>query len=90
MDLATGRPLSADDDVRFLSFWWLRPSFVVIPKGFIPSEDIGQIFGLTEAGQGISFESMKGHQLALADVIRQDPNVDSFSSSVGAGGPNAT
>src|SRR5512136_74887 len=33
--------------------------FVAVPKGFLPSEDTGQIFGFTEAAQGISFESMK-------------------------------
>ena len=63
--------------------------FVVIPKGFLPSEDTGQIFGLTEAAQGISFESMGRHQQALAAVVAQDPNVDSFSSSIGASGSTA-
>jgi HAE1 family hydrophobic/amphiphilic exporter-1 len=48
------------------------------------------MFGFTEAGQDISFEEMKRHQQAVADVIREDPNVDSFSSSIGASGPNAT
>jgi HAE1 family hydrophobic/amphiphilic exporter-1 len=62
---------------------WL---FVIIPKGFLPSEDTGQIFGFTEARQGISFEAMGRHQLALAAVIRDDPNVQSYSSSIGASG----
>jgi HAE1 family hydrophobic/amphiphilic exporter-1 len=65
---------------------WL---FVVIPKGFLPSEDTGQLFAFTEAAQGISFESMARHQQALAAIVAQDPNVDSFSSSIGASGPNA-
>jgi HAE1 family hydrophobic/amphiphilic exporter-1 len=64
---------------------WL---FVVIPKGFLPSEDTGQAFGFTEAAQGISFESMARHQQALAAIVLQDPNVEAFSSSVGASGPN--
>jgi HAE1 family hydrophobic/amphiphilic exporter-1 len=58
--------------------------------GFLPSEDIGQIFGLTEAAEGISFESMKQHQIVVAEAIRQDPNVDSVSSTAGSGGPQAT
>jgi hydrophobic/amphiphilic exporter-1 (mainly G- bacteria), HAE1 family len=62
---------------------WL---FVVMPKGFLPSEDTSQIFGFTEAAQGISFESMARHQQALAAIVLQDPNVNSFMSSVGAGG----
>jgi HAE1 family hydrophobic/amphiphilic exporter-1 len=64
--------------------------FMRFSYGFLPSEDIGQIFGITEAAQGISFESMKQHQLAVMDVVRQDPNVDAFSSTAGAGGPSAT
>lgn len=60
--------------------------FIAIPKGFLPSEDTGQIFAFTEAQQGISFDSMVKHQQALASVVRKDPNVDSFMSSVGAGG----
>jgi HAE1 family hydrophobic/amphiphilic exporter-1 len=57
--------------------------FVVIPKGFLPSEDTGQIFGFTEAVQGISFDSMKEHQLKIAAIVRQDPYVGSFMSGVG-------
>jgi HAE1 family hydrophobic/amphiphilic exporter-1 len=60
-----------------------------IPKGFLPSEDIGMIFGITEAAQGISFDSMKEHQFKVAAIVHQDPNVDSFMSAVGAmGGTN--
>jgi hydrophobic/amphiphilic exporter-1 (mainly G- bacteria), HAE1 family len=58
--------------------------FVVIPKGFLPSEDTGQIFGITEAVQGISFDAMKEHQLKIAAIVRQDPNVASFMSGVGS------
>src|ERR1044071_8130934 len=62
--------------------------FYLVPKGFLPSDDTGQIFGATEAAQGISFDDMVRHQQALADVVSQDPNVDSFSSSVGGGSLN--
>jgi HAE1 family hydrophobic/amphiphilic exporter-1 len=64
--------------------------FIISSYGFLPSEDIGQISAFTEAAQGISFESMKQHQIAVAEIIRQDPNVDSISSTAGAGGPSAT
>jgi HAE1 family hydrophobic/amphiphilic exporter-1 len=62
--------------------------FMVIPKGFLPSEDRSMIFGFTEAIQGISYDSMVEHQKRLVEVIKQDPNVVSFMSSVGAGGVN--
>src|SRR3990172_7635515 len=59
-----------------------------MPAGFLPSEDTGQIFCFTEAQQGISFEDMKRHQQQVAAIVLKDPNVASFMSSVGAGGPN--
>ena len=65
---------------------WL---FTSIPKGFLPTYDAGMIFMQTEAAQGISFDDMVRHQQALADIVRADPNVDSFMSSVGARGSQA-
>jgi len=64
--------------------------FWVVPRGFIPSEDTGQIIGFTEAAQDISFESMVRHQQQVAVILRQDPNIDSFMSSVGSGGASDT
>jgi hydrophobic/amphiphilic exporter-1 (mainly G- bacteria), HAE1 family len=61
--------------------------FVLVPKGFFPNEDTGQIFANTEAAQGASFEAMRDHQLAAARIVAADPNVNGFMSSVGAGGP---
>jgi HAE1 family hydrophobic/amphiphilic exporter-1 len=57
--------------------------FRIVPKGFIPSDDTGQIFAPTEAAQGISFEAMVRHQQAAAEVVRSDPNVEGFMSSCG-------
>ena len=62
--------------------------FTIIPKGFIPNEDTGQVFAFTEAAQDISFDSMIQHQRAVAAIVRQQPYVDNFMSSIGAGGPN--
>ncbi|TAN41844.1 MAG: efflux RND transporter permease subunit [Nitrospirae bacterium] len=64
--------------------------FKQMPMGFLPSEDTGQIFAFTEAQQGISFEDMKRHQQALAAIVGQDPNIEAYMSSVGAGGANAS
>ncbi len=60
--------------------------FLKIPKGFLPSEDNSQIFGFTEAAQGISFRSMGDHQMAVAKVVQQDPNILAFMSSYGSRG----
>jgi HAE1 family hydrophobic/amphiphilic exporter-1 len=61
--------------------------FLIMPKGFLPSEDGGSIFGMTMAQQGISFDSMKKHQEQLTKVILADPNVKGVTSFAGAGGP---
>jgi len=63
--------------------------FMKVPKGFIPSGDSGLLLASTEAAQGISFEDMVKHQNVIADVIQHDPNVESMSSTVGAGGRNS-
>jgi len=63
--------------------------FYIMPKGFLPTEDTGQIFAITEAQQGISFADMAKHQQEIVDIIAQDQNVEAFMSSIGAGGPNA-
>jgi HAE1 family hydrophobic/amphiphilic exporter-1 len=60
--------------------------FVKMPKGFLPSEDQSQIFGFTEAVQGISFQSMGEHQMEVAKVIQKDPNIEAFMSSYGSRG----
>ena len=60
--------------------------FGLVPKGFIPSEDTGQILVNTEGAQGVSYEQMVQYQQQLAAIVAQDPNVESFFSSVGVGG----
>ena len=60
--------------------------FYVIPKGFFPDEDTGQISVTTEAAQDTSFDSMRAHQLAAAKIVAADPNVEGFMSAIGAGG----
>jgi hydrophobic/amphiphilic exporter-1 (mainly G- bacteria), HAE1 family len=60
--------------------------FRVVPKGFLPSEDTGQIQIGTEAIEGIAFDDMAKHQKVLADIVAKDPNVDGFVSRVGGGG----
>ncbi|MEJ6485011.1 efflux RND transporter permease subunit [Nostoc punctiforme UO1] len=58
---------------------------VVVPKGFIPSEDTGQITGITQAAEDASFDNLVQHQQTVANLIRQDPNVDAVNSNIGAG-----
>ena len=63
--------------------------FGIVPKGFIPSGDTGLLFGNTEGAQGISLDDMIRHQTVITDIIKNDPNVQSYASTVGAGGRNS-
>ena len=62
--------------------------YKLVPSGFIPTEDTGQIQGTTETLEGSSFENMRDHQLAVADIVARDPNVAHFMSTVGGGTAN--
>jgi HAE1 family hydrophobic/amphiphilic exporter-1 len=62
----------------------------LVPKGFIPSEDQGQLSGTTEIAEGSSYDAMVRHQLAAMAIVQEDPNVEGFMSAVGGGGRNTT
>ena len=69
--------------VTFAATAWL---FVIIPKGFFPEEDIGQIQVTTEASEDTSFPEMVRLQERAADIIRKDSNVAAVSSFNGGNG----
>ena len=64
--------------------------FNVVPKGFIPSEDTGQLQATTETAEGTSYDAMVQHQRAAAAIVQEDPNIDGFMSAVGGGGRTST
>jgi multidrug efflux pump len=64
--------------------------YIVVPKGFFPVQDTGVIQGVSEAPQDVSFAAMVRGQQQLAQIILQDPAVESLSSFVGIDGTNIT
>ena len=64
--------------------------FGLVPKGFIPSEDTGQVLINTEGAQGVAYEQMVDYQQQLAAIVAKDPNVESFFSAIGSGGIGLT
>jgi HAE1 family hydrophobic/amphiphilic exporter-1 len=58
--------------------------FVRAPKGFLPSEDAGQLLCFVEGPQDTSYEAMIELQAQVADIIRKDPNVEATMAFVGA------
>ncbi|HEV2387001.1 MAG TPA: efflux RND transporter permease subunit [Candidatus Acidoferrales bacterium] len=71
--------LSIGGVILLVTVW----QFWVIRKGFLPSEDTGQIFAYFEATQGISYDAMVAHGEVLNAIAKADPNIANFSSSVG-------
>jgi HAE1 family hydrophobic/amphiphilic exporter-1 len=56
-----------------------------VPRGFIPSQDQGMLSGTTEGPQDISFEGMFKLQQQANKVLRDNPDVDAFMSSLSGG-----
>jgi multidrug efflux pump len=59
--------------------------FVMIPKGFFPQQDTGQIQGGLRADQSISFQAMQDKLRELVNIIRADPAVDTVVGFTGGG-----
>ncbi|HEX4231783.1 MAG TPA: multidrug efflux RND transporter permease subunit [Bryobacteraceae bacterium] len=64
--------------------------YVIIPKGFFPVQDTGEIQGITEADQSVSFQAMSQLQQRMAAAILQDPAVENLSSFIGVDNTNTT
>jgi HAE1 family hydrophobic/amphiphilic exporter-1 len=60
--------------------------YKLVPTGFIPTQDTGQIVATTEAAQGTSFDAMVRKQQLVATIVARDTNIAGFMSSVGSGG----
>jgi len=64
--------------------------YILIPKGFFPTQDTGVIQGISQAAPSTSFAAMAEKQQQLARVVLEDPAVESLSSFIGADGTNTT
>jgi HAE1 family hydrophobic/amphiphilic exporter-1 len=49
--------------------------FIVIPKGFLPTDDMSYLMGFTQAMQGVSYKSNKRHMAAVREIVEKNPNV---------------
>jgi multidrug efflux pump len=64
--------------------------YIVIAKGFFPTQDTGVIQAISQAPPATSASAMAQRQQQLAKVILEDPAVESMSSFIGADGTNTT
>jgi len=60
--------------------------YFVVPKGFFPEGDSGNLRGGVRADQSISFQSMAKKFAQFVDIIRADPDVQSVVGFTGRGG----
>jgi multidrug efflux pump len=66
---------------------WL---YLVVPKGFLPTEDTGLISATLDARDDISFRAMIGLQREAAEIVRQDPDVAATAAFLGVSTVNQT
>ena len=64
--------------------------YMIVPKGFFPVQDTGVLLAITEGAETASFTAMSDRQQALAEVILNDPDVESLSSFIGIDAQNST
>jgi multidrug efflux pump len=60
--------------------------FIVIPKGFFPQQDTGQMRGAMRADQSTSFQSLKQKTIQTAAIIQADPAVSTVVTAINGGG----
>ncbi len=60
--------------------------FMIIPKGFFPSQDTGLIFATAEGAQDISFADMMRKTEELGAIVQKDPGVSTVAMALGGQG----
>ncbi|HYB50940.1 MAG TPA: efflux RND transporter permease subunit [Burkholderiaceae bacterium] len=63
--------------------------FVLVPKGFVPQEDTGQIVGSMQADQSISYQLMSKKLHQFSAVLEKEPAVDHVVGFTGGGQTNS-
>jgi len=63
--------------------------FIVVPKGFLPSEDTGLLNGSFEGAEGTSFEGMLDDREQVTRILAADPNIERFTVNIGGMGGTA-
>ncbi|PKN09059.1 MAG: acriflavine resistance protein B [Deltaproteobacteria bacterium HGW-Deltaproteobacteria-8] len=62
--------------------------FIIVPKGFLPSDDMGTLFGIVQGPQGNSFEDQAKSQRALTPLLLSDKDIRDVIQVAGVGTVN--
>jgi multidrug efflux pump len=60
--------------------------YVVIPKGFMPQQDTGQVWGFVRGDSASSFQLMRDKLQEVSRILEADPAIASVVGTVGGGG----
>jgi multidrug efflux pump len=60
--------------------------FIIVPKGFFPTEDTGRLTGSLQADQSVSFQAMSGKLRQMMAIVQADPAVQTVVGYTGTGG----
>jgi multidrug efflux pump len=60
--------------------------YFVVPKGFFPQQDTGNLVGILQADQSISFQLMRKKLAQVSDIVQRDPAVANVVGFTGLGG----
>jgi len=58
--------------------------YVIVPKGFFPQQDTGRLAGSVQADQDTSFQAMRSFLTQFANIVGEDPAIDSVISFSGS------
>jgi len=61
-------------------------AYVSIPKGFLPQQDTGFVFGSTQAAEDISYTEMVEKHRQLAEIVGKEDAVQAYGTVIGGGG----
>ncbi len=64
--------------------------YLIIPKGFFPQQDAGRLTGTIQADQDTSFQAMEKRLTRFAEIVGNDPAVESVNAFTGGGGTSNT
>jgi HAE1 family hydrophobic/amphiphilic exporter-1 len=67
-------------------FVGMVPLWIAIPKGFLPSEDVGRIQLRAEPAEGTSFDAMARSLRAAAAIVAAHPAIEELTANVGGRG----
>src|SRR5450432_463886 len=57
--------------------------YIIIPKGFFPTQDTGRLTGFIQADQSISFQAMQPKLASFVAIVRADPAVENVVAFTG-------